>query len=722
MNPSNRPLIDREVDTRWNRDSFGDGVGPQGTALILELERLQAAFAQPDLERPAAQRSRPPRDEAGLASRQRKDKRKRRRGKLGRAIDACLAQFGFVTAAPEQYSLPAHRAAPATWRRQAPAPMPEQPIPVDSDAWDFASAPRGRNRRYPPDLPPADRPRLPFTPRIRPAAPHVPTALPPLKNPATRVDTAVPREEPTPRAGIPSPRTATAPPRTETSPSRFATPEPRVEMPSPRIAMASPRLDLALPRAGAPNPTAARTGISTLRDGVRAGAAFLINRDGRTHLDAPGDSLALGVGRAYEHELRTGLRVLIGAVVLIGGWAGLVPLAGAVVVPGNLVVQSNVKAIQHPTGGIVADIAVNNGARVVAGQLLVRLDAVQARSNLQVVSKQLDEFRIRIARLIAERDGLPKPEIPDDMASRVGEPDIKLLLASELSLFNARANARKSQKDLLQSRIEQLGEEVTGLDAQIKSKADQLDLIAGELHGVQELYDKHLVPLTRLTTLQRESARIDGERGQLVSSIAETKAKIGEAQLQNIKLDQDFRSDVVKDLGESQGKEAELAEHSVAAKDVLDRIEIRSPTSGVINQLAIHTIGGVIRAGDTIMEIVPDSDDLLIEAHVQPKDIDEVRLGQKAYVAFSALNQRTAPKLLGEVSYVSADTAKEREPNSPFFTVRVTIPEEERRKLGEAQLVSGMPAELFMQTGSRTMLSYLFKPISEQLGRAFVER
>ena len=420
--------------------------------------------------------------------------------------------------------------------------------------------------------------------------------------------------------------------------------------------------------------------------------------------------------------MRTGLRILILATLLAGGWLVFMPLAGAVAVPGNLVVQSNVKAIQHPTGGVVAEIKVHNGMRVAAGDLLVRLDATQTQANLQMVSKQLDELRARIARLVAERDGLDRPQIPSELKARSTEDAVRSLLASEDSLFKARLNARTSQKDLLQGRVAQLTEEISGLEAQVASKAKQLELIAGEMTGVQDLYDKRLVPLTRLTTLQRETARIEGERGQLTSAIAETKSKIGEAQLQIVRLDQDFRTDVVKELGETQGKEAELVERSVAARDQLDRIEIRAPTSGVINQLSVHTIGGVIRAGDTIMEIVPDTDDLQIEARLQPNDIDQVRTGQKAFVRFSAFNQRLTPQLIGAVSYVSADTSHDQQTNAPYFTVRIALSEDELRRLGGLQLVPGMPAEVFMQTGSRTMMSYLLKPITDQLHRAFIER
>jgi HlyD family secretion protein len=308
------------------------------------------------------------------------------------------------------------------------------------------------------------------------------------------------------------------------------------------------------------------------------------------------------------------------------------------------------------------------------------------------------------------------------LLARGGEDNVKSLLASETSLFKARSEGRASQKDLLQSRIVQLSQEISGLEAQVDSKARQLELIGGELAGVKDLYDKRIVPLTRLTALQRETARIEGERGQLVFSIAETKSKIGEAQLQIARLDQDFRTDVVKELGQTQAKEAELIERDVAARDLLDRIEIRAPTSGVIHQLSAHTIGGVIRPGEAVMEIVPDTDDLLVEARLQPHDIDHVRPGQKAFVRFSAFNQRVTPQLAGTVSLVSADTTRDQQTNAHYFTVRVVLPDEERRRLGGLQLVPGMPAEVFMQTGTRTMLNYLLKPITEQMNRTFVEQ
>jgi HlyD family secretion protein len=630
---------DGQSPQRWIGEQHGDGVGPQGAALILELQRLRQAFEREEPNEPQAARARHPARDDLHRGRQRAARSKRKKGKIERVINVCLEQFGLTAAAPSM---------------------------------------RGSEHA------------------------HQPTAAPPPRRPSPII----------------------AP----DDPSLINVTRPRPELPEPNdkyqsMHIQSPRLTLPPPAGTAEPATAIGQLIRSCRVGLSEGVAFLVNRDGLAdNDDVPGESMTLRAGRAFEHELRTGLRVLLVAGVLAGGWTVLMPLAGAVVVPGNLVVQSNVKTIQHPTGGVVAEIAARNGMRVGVGDLLVRLDATQAQASLQVVSKQLDEFRARIARLVAERDGLPGLQVPAELAARSGEGTVKTLLASEESLFKARANARRSQIDLLQSRVSQLGEEITGLDAQVASKTRQLELITGELSGVQELYDKRLVPLTRLTSLQRESARIEGERGQLMSAIAETKSKIGEAQLQIVRLDQDFRTEVVKELGETQGKESELVERSVAARDLLDRIEIRSPASGVIHQLSAHTIGGVIRAGDAIMEVVPDTDDLQIEARMQPGDIDQVRTGQTAFIRFSAFNQRVTPQLTGVVSYVSADTSRDQQTNASYFTVRVMLPEDERRRLAGLQLVSGMPAEVFMQTGSRTMMSYLLKPVTDQFQRAFVER
>jgi HlyD family secretion protein len=629
-----RPL---DGASNWSDEPYVDGVGPQGEALILELQRLRQALdgERGDGRHPSgpSRRSEAPKRQAPRKPQPRRPGRKSK-SKVKLAIDICLKPFGIkAPVQAEDGSSPLAETVVSPSHRQHQPVFPRDPVFMDLDK---------------------PRPDIPALENSHPSG--------------TR-----------------------------------------------EYVVASP----ALPKVN----TAVAALIGKCRDGLMVGTAFILDRgDARIPADGANDNLQTGIRRAFEHELRIGLRVLLIAGIFGGGWAAFVPLAGAVVVPGNLVVQSNVKNIQHPTGGVVADIDVQDGSRVQAGELLLRLDATQARAGLQMVSKQLDELRTKIARLNAERDGLARIEVPAELASRSEDETVKRLLASEDSLFKARSNARRSQKDLLQGRVAQLGEEISGLEAQLDSKAKQLQLIAGELTGVQELYDKHLVPLARLTALQRESARIDGERGQLVSTIAETKSKIGETQLQMVRTDQDFRTDVVKELGEVQGKEAELFERGVAARDLLDRIEIHAPVSGIVHQLAAHTIGGVIRPGDTIMEIVPDTEDLQVEARLQPKDIDQVRTGQSAFVRFSAFNQQVTPQLTGTVSYVSADTSRDQQTNASYFTVKVVLSDQERRRLAGQQLVPGMPAEVFMQTRSRTMMSYLFRPIADQMRRAFVER
>ena len=396
---------------------------------------------------------------------------------------------------------------------------------------------------------------------------------------------------------------------------------------------------------------------------LRSAYEFLVGRDHTAGLEGTEARLTARLGRAFERELKRGLRVLIFGVGIVGAWATLMPLSGAVVVPGTLVVESDVKKIQHPSGGVVANIPVRDGMRVRAGDLLLHLDETQLRANAQVLSQQLDQTRARLARLIAERDGLDQPQMPHEMASRSGDNDVGRIWVSEISLFNSRAATRRSSKELLQSHVGQLGEQISGLDAQVKSKAAQHDLISGELEGVDGLYQKGLVPLTRKTSLQREAARLDGERGQVTAAIAEAKSKISEAELQSVKIDHDFRTEVMKDLREAQDKEAELVEKSTAAQDLLRRVDLRAPTDGIVHQLSVHTIGGVVTPGEVVMEIVPESDELQIEAKLPPQEVDHVHKGQRAYIRFSAFNQRTTPQLEGVVSYVSADLNHDRQKN-----------------------------------------------------------
>jgi HlyD family secretion protein len=410
----------------------------------------------------------------------------------------------------------------------------------------------------------------------------------------------------------------------------------------------------------------------------------------------------------------------------VGGWAATSQLAGAVIAPGTIVVESNIKKVQHPTGGVVGEIFVREGSAVEEGQVVLRLDDTVTRSTLGVVRSQLDESIAREARLLAERDGSELIAFPPPLTSRRDESAVAIALAGEEKLFESRKLARSGQRAQLQERIAQMSEEVHGLSAQQAAKESETDLIGKELVGVTELYKKNLVSISRYTQLQRDETRLRGERGQLVADIARARGKISEIELQIIQLDQDFRTDVLKELRDTQGKIAELRERVTAAEDQLKRIELRAPQSGVVHQLSVHTVGGVIGNGETIMQIVPRADELVVEAKVAPHDIDQVAVGAGVTVRIMAGNQRTTPDVTGVLTRVSADLTREQQgvsqPIQAYYTVRIGLPADQVARLKDIRLVPGMPAEAFIHTYERTPLQYLIKPFEEQIARAFRER
>lgn len=408
-------------------------------------------------------------------------------------------------------------------------------------------------------------------------------------------------------------------------------------------------------------------------------------------------------------------------VIGIGGWAAATNLAGAVVASGHFVVDSHVKKVQHPTGGVVGEIRVQDGQRVTAGDVVMRLDATQTRANLAVVTKRLDEFAVRRARLRAERDEAITIGFPDDLLARADDPEIAALMAGERRLFELRREARTGQKAQLRERALQYGKEVRGLTAQEEAKIRGIALIAQELKGVRELWEKGLVPIQRMMALEREAANLDGERGRLVEAQGQSAGKISEAQLQIIQIDQDLRSEVAGNLRDIEGQTAEYIERKVTAEDQLKRIDLIAPQDGIVHELAVHTIGGVISPADTVMLIVPSADRLAIDVQIQPHDIDQMRLGQPAVLRLSAFNQRTTPELLGTVTRIAADLTQDQKTGASYYVARVSVAPDQLRRLGQLKPVPGMPAEAFIQTGERTVISYLVKPIGDQIARAFRE-
>jgi HlyD family secretion protein len=425
--------------------------------------------------------------------------------------------------------------------------------------------------------------------------------------------------------------------------------------------------------------------------------------------------------RSIRRHTTFGLSAALLLVVGCGGWAIVTELSGAVVAPGTVVVDSHVKKVQHPTGGVVGEILARDGDQVRVGDVVIRLDETVAKANLAMVAKSLDELAIRQARLEAERDGLPEILFPSAITSRRAEPDHASLLSGEKRLFETRREARAGQKSQLKERIAQLQEQIDGTNLQAAAKADEIKLIQDELIGVQELWRKNLVPITRLTALKREETRLRGERGQLISTVAQAKGRISETALQILQIDQDLRSEVSKELREVQAKTAELVERKVAAEDQLKRIDIRAPQDGVVHQSIVHTVGGVINAGEPLMLVMPVADDLSIEVHVSPQDIDQLQPGQDTMLRLSAFNQRTTPELKGRVSLIAADLVTDQRTGVQHYPVRIAFAEGERERLGAAKLLPGMPVESFIQTGYRTVFSYLTKPLSDHLAKAFRE-
>jgi HlyD family secretion protein len=429
---------------------------------------------------------------------------------------------------------------------------------------------------------------------------------------------------------------------------------------------------------------------------------------------------------ATRHSMRRHL-VVAAAVVFIlvvgvGGWGATAVISGAVVASGSLVVDSNVKKVQHPTGGIVGELRVRDGDRVHAGDVVVRLDETVTRANLAIVTKGLGELMARKARLESERDGRDTIIFPAQLVADAGDPDRAAAMDSERKLFDLRKTARSGQKAQLRERIAQLQEEIAGLTAQQIAKAKEIALIERELAGVRELWKQNLVQLNRLTALEREATRLDGERGQLIAAAAQAKGKIAETALQILQIDQDIASDVAKELREVDGKIGEFIERKVAAEDQLKRIDVRAPQDGTVFQLAVHTVGGVITAGDPIMLIVPEADNLSVEAKVNPQDIDQLQLNQKAMLRFTAFNARTTPEIEGIVTRISADTSTDQRTGQSYYTVRIGMAADQVERLGDVKLLPGMPVEAFVQTGDRTMLSYLMKPLHDQFVRAFREK
>jgi HlyD family secretion protein len=428
------------------------------------------------------------------------------------------------------------------------------------------------------------------------------------------------------------------------------------------------------------------------------------------------------IRRSIRRNILAGLSVFAILAFGVGGWASTTQLSGALIASGSIVVDTNVKKVQHPTGGVVGELRVRDGDRVKGGDIVARLDQTVTRANLAIITKGLDELFARKARLAAERDGAETVAFPDLLTSRAEDPEVAHIMDGERKLFELRRSSRMGQKAQLREQAGQLKEEIVGMTAQQAAKRKEIELITRELDGVRDLYKRNLVQLTRLTQLERESTRIEGELAQLIAAVAQARGKIAENELKIIQIDQDLSSEVAKEMREIDGKIGEFVERKITAEDQLQRVDIRAPQDGTVFQLSVHTVGGVISPGEAIMLIVPDADSLTVEAKVDPKDIEQVQLKQKAVLRFPAFNAATTPEINGQVSRISADITSDQRTGQSYYTIRISIPSDQFTRLGDVKLVPGMPVECFIQTGERTVISYLLKPLRDQLMRTFRER
>lgn len=420
-------------------------------------------------------------------------------------------------------------------------------------------------------------------------------------------------------------------------------------------------------------------------------------------------------------SILAGLAIIAIALGGFGAWGAVTDIASAVVAPGQLKVHTNRKKVQHVDGGRVEQLLVRDGDRVSAGDLLMRLDPIRAKASYEILVASRSSVAAAAARLRTERDRKKAIVFPDFLRDAASDPKVAEILQGQEALFAARRDALAGEVEILGQQIEQLGEEIGGMRAQVRSKDLQIKLIKEELDGLRQLYSRGHASKTRILALERDYARLEGERGELLASIARSGKSISEAKMRILQLERTSREQVVTQLRDIETQLADIEERLVAARSQLDQIEIRAPVSGLVVSLAAHTVGGVIGAGQVIMEIVPEEDRLIIEARADPLAVDSLTVGLPADIRLTGLKQRTTPTLTGSVGYVSADSLTDERTGQTYYLVHVLLAEEELTRLQGQALQPGMPAEVIIRTGERTPLQYLTQPIMDSLRRSWRE-
>jgi HlyD family type I secretion membrane fusion protein len=405
-----------------------------------------------------------------------------------------------------------------------------------------------------------------------------------------------------------------------------------------------------------------------------------------------------------------------------GGWAALAPLSSATVAEGVIRVETHRKTVQHLEGGIVREILVNEGDKVTAGQVLMRLDKTQSSTTVSVLQDQQDALLALQARLEAERDGLNAIEFPAELLGRQSDPKVATVIDGQKKIFESRRQSLQAQLGILSQRVDQLGSEIAGHKAQLASANEQIQLTQEEIATVTDLLNRGLERKPRLLALQRQQSYLEGSRGEQLGAIAKAQQEIGEAKLQSADLLDKRSSEIALELRDTQSRLLEARQKLGAAVDVDNRMEVVAPVSGRVVDLKVHTLGGVVRPGDALLDIVPQSDELVVEARVRPVDIDAVHAGLPAQVALTAYKQRTTPRLDGRLVTVSADALTDETRHLSYYSAEIHIDSSELAKLSGVQLYPGMPAEVMIVTGERTLLQYFIQPVLDSFHRAFREQ
>jgi HlyD family type I secretion membrane fusion protein len=408
-------------------------------------------------------------------------------------------------------------------------------------------------------------------------------------------------------------------------------------------------------------------------------------------------------------------------------WGIFAPINSASIAPGQVVLDFNKKTIQHLEGGIIEKILVKEGQNVVTGQALIYLQDIQSRSQNKMLKKQLITTLAIEERLVSERDKKEQPNFANILeqyqTDKEGENEaVKKIILTQEKLFQIRQNSFRSKTDILKKRIDQLGDEIKGINSQLKATDEELGLVRRQESMSKRLVKNNNSPLNKLIEIQKQIAASKGKKGELEANIAKAGQSISETELEIINLQNENLNEILAELQDIEVKVSDLTEQLVSAKDILKRTIIKSPTSGTVTDVKYHSIGAVISPASEIMYIVPQNDQLIVEARVNPNDIDNVKTGLKAKVQLTAFKAKKVPKLTGEVLSVSADILLDEATGEQYFLARIKIDEDEINHLkAKITLYPGMPAQAFIITGTRSLFKYLFAPITEASYKAFRE-